>query len=294
MVYFLSMLNREKVSYSFELFPPKENFDSAKLTELVKELDKLSPSFISITYGAGGSARNNKTLEMCEIIKTHTQTNSVAHLTAVGSTKEEISIILDKLLQIGVKNILALRGDLPPGNSSATNPSPGDFPYASDLIKFIVDNYSSAFSITGACYPVGHVESKSLSEDIYYLQKKVEAGASTLITQLFFDNDEFFHFKKLTSQAKIEVPIYAGIMPLTSKKQIQRIVSLSGATIPAKLSRLIAKYGDDPTSMRQAGIDYAIEQIQDLLTTPIDGIHLYTMNNLEVAQKITLGIKDSL
>lgn len=279
----------EKTSLSYELFPPKKNFDLPTLVHLISELGGLKPDYISITYGAGGTARDNKTLEMCRLIKQHTDTKPVAHVTAVGSTQTQIEDVLNGLLKLGVRDLLALRGDPNPDITA-----PGDFRYAGDLISFIQTAFPNTFNLYGACYPVGHFESKSQKEDIFNLKKKVEAGATTLITQLFFDNNELYHFLELIDIADIKAQVHAGIMPLTSKKQIAKMVSLSGASVPAKLSRLIAKYGDDDTSMQQAGINYATEQIVDLLSCNIHGIHLYTMNHLKTAQKITANIKDLL
>lgn len=281
----IELFDKTGCVYSYEIFPPKNNFSIETVKNIITDLNSHHPDFISITYGAGGSVKDNKTLEMCELVKKYTDIDPVAHLTCVSSTKQDIIEILDKLKQIGVTNILALRGDK---NAESKQ---GDFVYASQMIEFIKQNYGDYFDISAACYPSGHFECKSQKEDILNLKKKVEAGANHLITQLFFDNQELYHFLELIDIADINVNIHAGIMPVTNIKQVQKMISLSGATVPTKLSKLIARYGDNNQAMQQAGINYATEQIVDLLTNDIKGIHLYTMNNVEIAKKITDNVR---
>lgn len=283
------LFETKKCVYSFEIFPPKQNTSFEAVTKVIKELEVLAPDFISVTYGAGGSVRDNRTVELCKLIKQTTNMEPVAHLTCMGASKQEIESLLSQLMQIGVKNILALRGDKNPLTISN-----GEFLHASDLITFIKAKYGDTFDICGACYPTGHNESETQKEDIINLKRKVECGAQHLVTQLFFDNNEYYKFLELIDIADINVPVQAGIMPLTNKRQIERLISMSGATLPAKLAKLISRFGDNGEAMRDAGIAYATEQIIDLIANGARGIHLYTMNNAYVATKITQNIKTML
>lgn len=278
-----------KHSFSFEIFPPKQSTSFDKIKNVTDELVSLSPDFISVTYGAGGSVKDNRTVEVCKLIVQSGKSKPVAHLTCIGSTKEQIDEILQNLQNIGVADILALRGDRNPNVSHE-----GDFKYASDLISYIRKKKGDAFNIMAACYPSGHNESRNQKEDIINLKKKVDAGASTLVTQMFFDNEEFFRFRDLAEVAGIEVPIEAGIMPITNTRQIEKVISLSGASMPARLTRLIAKYGSTDNAMFAAGTSFAVEQIAELLANDIFGIHLYTMNNPIVAKEIYARVKGLL
>ena len=243
------------------------------------ELRGLSPDFISVTYGASGSA-SGLTVKIASDIKHKYGIESVAHLPCINLTKEGVLSTLRELKKAGVENILALRGDIRPDV-----PPKQDFRHASDLISFIREN--GDFNIIAACYPEGHPESHSIAEDIRNLKRKVDAGANQLISQLFFDNDYFYSFLERAEIAGIQVPIQAGIMPVTNKKQIERMVSLCGATLPKKFTAVMERYGNSPSAMRDAGIAYAIDQIVDLSAHGVDGIHLYTMNNAYVAKKIS-------
>ena len=207
----------------------------------------------------------------------------MAHLTCVAAGKEDVDRILAELKQTGVENILALRGDVNPDYPPKT-----DFKYASELVAYIQER--GDFGISAACYPEGHFESPDLISDIRHLKEKVDAGAQHLVSQLFFDNDDFFRFLERARIAGVDVPIEAGIMPVLSKSSIQRMATLCGATIPSKLTRLLARYGDHPKALREAGIAYAIDQISDLIAGGVDGIHLYTMNNPDVAKEIAGSI----
>lgn len=278
------MYKSKKHLFSFEIFPPKVATAFEKVSGVVDELTILSPDFISVTYGAGGSVKDNRTVELCKIVKNSNRSEPMAHLTCVGSSRQEISELLDQLEAIGVTNVLALRGDKNPNVTKE-----GDFRYASQLTEYI-KTVKPHFNVMGACYPAGHCESASQKDDIINLKRKVDAGASGLITQMFFDNEEFYRFRDLAQVAGIEVPIEVGIMPITNSRQIERVISLSSATMPARLSKLLSRYGQNDKAMFDAGVAYATEQIIELLSADVDGVHLYTMNNPLVAKKISDGI----
>lgn len=275
-------LFRQKKVFSFEVFPPKKDSSVETIYKTLDELRGLSPDFISVTYGASGSA-SGLTVKIASDIKHKYGIESVAHLPCINLMKEEVLSTLRELKKAGVENILALRGDIRPDV-----PPKQDFRHASDLISFIREN--GDFNIIAACYPEGHPESHSIAEDIRNLKKKVDAGANQLISQLFFDNDYFYSFLERAEIAGIQVPIQAGIMPVTNKKQIERMVSLCGATLPKKFTAVMERYGNNPSAMRDAGIAYAIDQIVDLSAHGVDGIHLYTMNNAYVAKKISEAV----
>jgi methylenetetrahydrofolate reductase (NADPH) len=271
---------KEKKVLSFEIFPPKRTAPVHVIYDTVAQLRDLAPDFFSVTYGAGGSENNTETLRIAQAIKRDYGIESVAHLPSVNLTRGEVLSLLDELRAANIENILALRGDRSPGFEPRR-----DFHYASDLISFIKEN--GDFHVIGACYPEGHQECTDIKSDILHLKAKVEAGASQLITQLFFDNDLFYAFRERVAHAGIDVPIQAGIMPVTNKKQIERMVTLCGASIPRHLRSLLNRYDDDdPDGLFSAGIAYAIEQIDDLMAQGTDGIHLYTMNNPDVARRI--------
>lgn len=281
--------NNRKHYFSFEVFPPKQSTSFDNIKKVTDELLLLNPDFISVTYGAGGSAKDNRTVEVCRLIAENGSSLPVAHLTCIGSTKGEIDEILSKLSEIGVKDILALRGDKNPNVTKQ-----GDFEHASDLIYYIKSKMGDKFNVLGACYPAGHNESSSQKADIINLKKKVDAGATGLITQMFFDNEEFYRFRDLIDVAGIEVPVEAGIMPITNTRQIEKVISLSGASMPVRLTKLIAKYGGSDGAMFDAGASFAVEQIVELLSSDISGIHLYTMNNPAVAKRIFGSVKGLL
>lgn len=278
-----NLFNEKKVVLSFEVFPPKPTSSIETIYNTLEEMKGLKPDFISVTYGAGGSITDNKTVELSSIIKEKYGIEAVAHLTCISSTKEEINYILDDLKKHNIKNILALRGDVPIQDAIK-----GDFKYASDLIKYISER--GDFNIIGACYPEGHVKGRSIEEDLKHLKLKEESGASHFISQLFFDNNYFYRLLDSKEKYKIKNPIQAGIMPVVNKKQIERITSLCGAHIPEKFIKIMNKYEHDKEALRDAGIAYAVEQIVDLISSGVDGIHLYTMNNSYVANKIQSSI----
>lgn len=281
----------KKTVFSFEVFPPKKDSPIESVYSKMEELCALKPDFISVTYGAGGTVGHSRTCEIASKIKYDFGVESVAHLTCVNSTKEDIDINLADLKANGIENILALRGDYVEGVEPVH-----DFKYASDLCEYIdrTEEYRQFFDIGGGCYPEVHGEAENEIEDILNLKKKVDAGASHLISQLFFDNNAYYRFVERAKIARIDVPIEAGIMPITNKSQITRMVSMSGASLPAKFSKILQKYENKPEALRDAGIAYAIEQIVDLIANGVDGIHLYTMNNPYVAKKITEAVANLL
>ena len=267
---------------SFEVFPPKKDSSVESITAAVDELAQLKPAYISVTYGAGGNTANTFTRDIAAHIKNDCGIEAMAHITCVNNSKEEVLTVMDSFAEAGIENILALRGDINPNVPPKT-----DFRHASELITFIrSDPKYDNIGISGACYPEGHTEADSLAADILNLRKKVEAGAEELITQLFFDNAFFYDFREKSVIAGINVPISAGIMPVTSKAQIERMVPMCGASLPQKFVRMVTKYESRPEALIDAGIAYAADQITDLLSNGVDGIHIYTMNNPYVARRI--------
>jgi methylenetetrahydrofolate reductase (NADPH) len=271
---------------SFEIFPPKRNDKVDTVYSTIDELNDLSPDFISVTYGAGGSTKDT-TVEIASYIQNKYSLSAVAHLTCLTSTKEETDNLLNALKRNNVKNILALRGDYPQDGSGEIQQK-RDFKHASDLIYHIKSNYD--FCIGAACYPEKHPECQSLEQDLGFLKQKTDAGADFLITQLFFDNEIFYAFKEKADRLNITTPIFAGILPVLNKNQVERIVSLTNCSMPKKFVRIMEKYEHNPEALKEAGIAYAIEQIIDLITWGVDGVHIYTMNR----PKTTRRILDSL
>ena len=273
------LFNNKELVFSFEIFPPKVTSPISTVYKTLEELKDLKPDFISVTYGAGGSLTNNRTTELSSLVKEKYGVESVAHLTCISSTKDEIDIVLDDLKGHGIENILALRGDIPVGQDPK-----GEFNYAYELISHIKKR--GDFNILGACYPEGHVRGRDLKEDMMHLKLKEEMGATHFISQLFFDNNYFYDMLEEKYKLGIKSPIQAGIMPVVNKNQIERISSLCGAHIPEKFIKIMNKYEHDKDALREAGIAYAVEQIVDLVSSGVDGIHLYTMNNPYVARRI--------
>ncbi len=283
-MYITSKFEKGKTLLSFEVFPPKKTSSIDTIYKTLDELKDLKPAFISVTYGAGGSKAGSITCDIASIIKTKYGIEPVAHLTCVNSSKEDVNRELDALKKNGIHNILALRGDINPNIEPKH-----DFKYACDLVKHIKE-YDGDFNISGACYPEGHVDTDDMVQDIKNLKNKVDSGVTHLMSQLFFDNEAFFRFIEKTQIAGINVPIEAGIMPVTNKNQIERMVSMCGASLPNKFVKIIQKYENNPEALRDAGIAYATNQIVDLIANGVDGIHLYTMNNPYIARKITENI----
>lgn len=279
----ISELFQTRTVLSFEVFPPKRGGSVESLYRTAEELAALNPDFISVTCGAGGHGSGG-TVEIASWIKERCGTESVAHLPCLYLSRGEALETLRELRERGVENILALRGDRVDGRAEK-----GDFRFAGDLARFIRAN--GDFHVSGACYPEGHMESGGLVPDIHHLKRKVDEGVDHLISQLFFDNRLFYRFRDHAAIAGITVPIQAGIMPVVNKRQIERMVSLCGATLPDKFVKMMRRYEHNETAMRDAGIAYAVNQIVDLVTQGVDGIHLYTMNNPLVAKRIYYAIQ---
>jgi len=271
---------------SFEVFPPKKDSDFTTVYDVVRDLSVMSPDYISVTYGAGGS-QSKKTVEIASYIQNHLHVDAVAHMTCVGSTKESIRGLCSELKKEGVKNILALRGDRPKDMTDEQYER-REFTYATDLIQTLKEEGS--FHIMAACYPEKHFEAFSKETDIKHMKEKQDLGVEHFITQLFFDNDYFYDFRERAAKKGITVPIHAGIMPITSAKQIGTSISLSGSSVPKMLSDIIALYGDNPEDMYKAGIDYAIRQIKDLIDNDVYGVHIYTMNKQSIAKEIEAAL----
>lgn len=282
-----SLFDKNRTVFSFEVFPPKKDSPIESVYEKLEEICALNPDFVSVTYGAGGTGAHSRTCEIASKIKHGFHVESVAHLTCVNSTRAMIDETLDDFKAHGIENILALRGD----HTAGVEPQK-DFRYASELCAYI--KTKGDFDVSGACYPEAHAESADEIEDVLNLKKKVDAGAGHLISQLFFDNSAFYRFLERAKIARIDVPIEAGIMPVTNKRQIERMVSLCGASLPPKFTKTMQRYESKPEALRDAGIAYAVEQIVDLLSNGVDGIHLYTMNNPYVAEKITRAVEKLL
>lgn len=268
-----------KTVFSFEVFPPKRNDDIYDIYKTLDQLKTLNPDFISVTYGAGGS-NSKKTATIASYIQNICEIEAIAHLTAVAMNSEFLIDFLDKLQQKGVCNVLALRGDRP-RDMSDEDYSNRTFLHASDIIQII--HKHSDLCVAAACYPEIHPESETRESDLHYLKEKVDSGVNFLITQMFFDNERFYEFRELARKSGINVPISTGIMPITATKQLGTSVSLSGTSVPTKLSSMVAKYADNPDDLRKAGIEYAVEQINDLIENDVDGIHIYTMNKAATA-----------
>ncbi len=272
---------------SFEVFPPKKEEDFDNAFSVLDSLSGLHPDFISVTYGAGGS-KSKKTAEIASYIQNQLHIHALAHMTCVGSGREDIDAVVSRLQDEGIRHVLALRGDRPAWMEDEQYEGRA-FSHASDLTRYLKE--TAGLQVAGACYPEKHFEADSLSDDLLHLREKCEAGADFLITQLFFDNASFYRFREESGKAGIHVPICAGIMPITSAKQLGTTVSLSGSSVPKKLADLIAAYADNPEDMRRAGIEYAIDQILDLKAHGVDGIHIYTMNKPKAAAQITEAIR---
>jgi methylenetetrahydrofolate reductase (NADPH) len=281
-------LYKNKPVISLEIFPPKPEASIDTVLNTIDELSDLKPGFISVTYGAGGSSRSH-TVQIADLIKNRYGIEALAHLTCINSGREAVELILNQLRQSNVENILALRGD-PPAEGSSIPQDECHYRYAKDLIAHIKE--SGDFCIGAACYPEGHIECRDSIADLKHLKEKSDQGADFLITQLFFDNNLFYSFLEKLDILGVSLPVSAGIMPVINKKQIERITSLCGASIPPKFKRMLDRYGDNPAALKEAGTAYATEQIIDLLSFGVDGIHLYTMNRPETARKIISQISE--
>jgi methylenetetrahydrofolate reductase (NADPH) len=274
-----NIFEQKKLVFSLEVFPPKSDTPIDNIFQTLDQLKDIDPDYMSVTYGAGGGVNKNRTCEISSLLKHEYNIEPLAHLTCINSTKETLDEILNDLKINDIENILALRGDRPKDGSEI-----GDYNYAYQLVEHI--KRKNDFGVAAACYPEGHLESDNLEEDIKYLKQKVDSGVDYLITQMFFDNSLFYKFRERAAAEGINVPIEAGIMPVINKRQVGRIIELSDAFLPKKFTKILDKYGDHEEALRDAGIAYAVEQIVDLISSDVDGIHLYTMNNPYVARKI--------
>ena len=269
---------------SFEVFPPKTDsaFDSIEWS--VRELSAHNPDFMSVTYGAGGGT-SQYTTKIASLIKNRLDTTALAHLTCASTPKEQIDCILNSLKENNIDNILAMRGDIPQGFDK---PQGEYYTFAYELVKHIKDY--GYFDIGGACYPECHPECDSIEKDIDNLKNKVDCGVDFLITQLFYDNDIFYSFLEKVRKKGVYAPVFAGIMPITNIKQVDRIIGLSGTKLPDEVKSFLETYRDNPQELEKAGLDFAIKQINDLLSNGVNGIHIYTMNKPYVARTVLKGI----
>lgn len=280
------ILKQDKVTLSFEVFPPKTSDAFASVEKATAEIAELKPDFMSVTYGAGGGTSAH-TVQIASHVQHQFGVTPLAHLTCVSSTKEKVHSVLDELKNHGIENILALRGDIPAGGLEESSI---EYRHAAELIYDI--KKQGDFCIGGACYPEGHTESTNKEEDIRYLKEKVDAGCEFLTTQMFFDNNILYNFLYRIREKGISVPVIAGIMPVTNGKQMARICQLSGTYLPARFKAIVDHFGDHPKAMKQAGIAYATEQIIDLVANGIRHIHVYSMNKPEVAEGIWTNLSE--
>lgn len=282
----IDKLNEDRIHISFEVFPPKTDAGFEKVKDATDKIAQLNPSYISVTYGAGGGTSKN-TAKIASHIKHELGVESLAHLTCASSTKEEVRQVIENLKELEIENILALRGDIVPG---MTFPSEERFHYAYELVEEIRKH--GDFCIGAACYPEGHVENEHKEDDIKYLKQKVDSGVDFLTTQMFFDNDIHYNFLYRIREAGITVPVLPGIMPITTAAQMKRSQELSGTVFPRRFLALLDRFGDYPDAMKQAGIAYATDQIIDLLANGVKNIHVYSMNKPEVAAKIMENLSE--
>ena len=285
------ILKKDTLSLSFEVFPPKVDAAWKSVHGAVREIAKLRPAFMSVTYGAGGGT-SRYTLDIAREIKADYGVPSLAHLTCVSSTRETVRARIEEIKRAGIENVMALRGDIPQELLGADR-SGWDYHYAIDLIRELKES-GADFCIGGACYPEVHPESADRREDIKHLREKVEAGCEFLTTQMFFDNNLLYNFLYKIREAGITVPVVAGIMPITNALQVKRAIQLSGSHMPQRFKSLVDKFGSDPAAMMQAGIAYATDQIIDLFANNITNVHVYSMNKPQVARKIQANLSDIL
>lgn len=278
------ILKSNKPTLSFEIFPPRQGSAFEPVMQAAAEIAQLKPDFMSVTYGAGGGV-STSTVKIASYVEQELGITALAHLTCVSSTKKEVETVIREIQKNGIQNILALRGDIP---KDSTFPRPEQYRYASELVHEIREK--GDFCIGAACYPEGHVECLHKDEDIEHLRIKVEQGCDFLTTQMFFDNNILYNFLYRIREAGIQVPVLAGIMPVTNGKQIARICELSGTVLPQRFKAIVDKFGEKPEAMKQAGIAYATEQIIDLLANGVNGIHVYSMNKPDIAREITRNL----
>lgn len=280
------ILGQGKPTLSFEVFPPKTEANYESVDRAAREIAKLKPAFMSVTYGAGGGT-SRYTVDIASTLNNEYQVPTLAHLTCVSSTREHVHRVLDEIEAKGIENIMALRGDIPKDGIVAN-----DYKYASQLIYEI--KQKGDFCIGAACYPEGHVESANKTVDITYLKEKVEAGCDFVTTQMFFDNNILYNYLYRIRERGITVPVVAGIMPITNVSQVKRTCQMSGTYLPSRFKAIVDRFGDNPSAMKQAGIAYATEQIIDLIANGVNGIHVYSMNKPDVAEKIQANLSEIL
>lgn len=280
------ILKQDKVTLSFEVFPPKTSSTYESVARATQEIAALRPDFMSVTYGAGGGTSEH-TVNIASELHEKYGVEILTHLTCVSSTREHVQAMLEKFKARGIENVLALRGDIPQGGAPAN-----DYHYAAELVRDI--KAQGDFCVGGACYPEGHVEAANKTEDILHLKEKVEAGCEFLTTQMFFDNNILYNFLYRIREKGITVPIVAGIMPVTNVKQMKRITSMSGTYLPERFKAIVDHFGDNPAAMKQAGVIYATEQIIDLIANGVNHIHVYSMNKPEIAAGIQASLSEIL
>ena len=281
----ITEIHKRQKSLSFEIFPPKRDAELDNIDDTLDVLCELDPDYISVTFGAGGSVNGNRTVEIAKRIKNKYGIEPVVHLTCLHYSKDEIDRMAENIVHEGIQNVLALRGDRTPKLVEKN-----DFKHSTDLIAYLKEKYD--FCFLAACYPECHPESENKIADFNALKRKVDAGAEVLLSQLFFDNELFFDFRERCRIGDINVPIIPGVMPVINAAQIKRMVSICNASFPERFKRIIEKYEDNKEALFDAGMSYALSQVIDLLVSDIEGIHLYTMNNPQVARRICEGIKN--
>lgn len=281
----IDILKKKEVTLSFEVFPPKTEKAYLAVEEAARQIAALRPDFMSVTYGAGGGT-SQYTANIAADLQNKYDTTVLAHLTCVSSSKPEVAKMIELYKSIGIQNIMALRGDIPKEGRKCF-----DYGHAAELI-YDIKSMDDSFCIGGACYPEGHVECSRQSEDILHLKEKVDAGCDFLTTQMFFDNNILYNFLYRIREKGIEVPVVAGIMPITNARQVERSIALSGSSIPLRFRTMVDRFGDDPQKMTQAGVIYATEQIIDLIANGVNNIHVYSMNKPEIAAGIQASLSE--
>ena len=289
------IVNSGRPSVSFEVFPPKRESPLEPVKDAVRELAAEKPAFMSVTYGAAGGDSSANTSAIASFVQNECGVTALAHLTCLMATRAGIALETKKLKELGVTNILALRGDVPAAAPGASAPpqSPEHFYHASELVEYLKSNFPQ-MTIGGACYPEGHPESAHLRDDIANIRRKVDAGLDFLTTQMFFDNDILYAYLAKLRSAGVKVPVVAGIMPVTNARQIVRICKLSGTMLPPRFRAIVDRFGEDPAAMLEAGVAHATAQIVDLFANGVDNVHVYTMNRPEVARRIMANLRGLL
>lgn len=283
------LFKTKQTTISFEVFPPKKDSSYDGVANAVKQISRENPDYMSVTYGAGGGTSSN-TMSIASYMQRELNTTALAHLSCVSSSREEVGQLIDALLENNIRNILALRGDIPDGNEF---PGAGHYKYAYQLVEEIKSR-DSGVCVAGACYPEGHIECSNKDKDLDYLKAKVDSGCDFLITQMFFDNNVLYKFLYKALKKQIDVPVVAGVMPVTNSRQIERICALAGTSLTPKFKMILDKFGDNPDALRQAGVAYATNQIVDLIANGVNGIHVYTMNNPAIAKQIKENLSQIL